>query len=67
MFSVAIIITLAMQQNRQASQRHCRRLIYVAVKPAVPELMKAPSVMSDEMSCWRVVSMFHPSGVWGAL
>lgn len=66
MCSVAIIMTLATQQPRQASQRHCLRLRYVATMPAVPELMKAPRVMSDEMSCWRSVSRFQPRAVWGA-
>ncbi len=66
MFSVVIIITFATQQNRQAIQRHCLRLTYFATKPAVPELMKAPSVMSDEISCCRSVSRFHPRAVWGA-
>lgn len=32
----------------------------------MPELMKAPRVMSDEMSCCRTVSMFHPMAVPGA-
>lgn len=66
MCSVAIIMMLAMQQPKQAIQRHCLRLTYVATIPAVPELMKAPRVMREEMSCCRTVSRFHPRGVPGA-
>jgi hypothetical protein len=63
MFSVAIIIMLAAKQQTQAATRHIRRPKRVEGIPAVAELMNAPSVMSEDMSCWRSVSMFHPDGV----
>jgi hypothetical protein len=43
-----------------APARQTRRPKRVDGTPAVAELMKAPSVISEEMSCCRVVSMFHP-------
>jgi hypothetical protein len=63
MFSVAIIMMLATKQVIQAATRHMRRPNRVDGTPAVAELMKAPSVMSEEMSCCLSVLMFHPVGV----
>jgi hypothetical protein len=37
-----------------------------AMGPAMDELRKAPSVMSDEISCWRSVEMFQPPGRLGS-
>jgi hypothetical protein len=48
---VAIMITFAAQQRRDAVQRQGRRPRRVAAKPAVEELRKAPRVMREEMSC----------------
>lgn len=66
MFSVVIMMMFAMKQTTQARARQYRRPKRVEGMPAVAELMNAPSVMSDEMSCWRSVWMFHPVGVLGA-
>ncbi len=60
---VAIMITLETQQSALANQIDILRPIICATGPAVEELAKAPSVMSDDMSCWRSVAMFHPRGV----
>jgi hypothetical protein len=65
--SVAIMMMLEIQHSVQASHRHCLRPSLMAMNPAPPELMNAPSVMSEEISCWRSVLMFHPIGVFGAL
>jgi hypothetical protein len=66
MFVLAIIITLATQQRTLADQILAFRPMKDATGPALEELRKAPRVISDEMSCWRSVDMFQPSGV-GAL
>jgi hypothetical protein len=66
MLSVVIMMILAMKHTMQARARQCRRPKRVAGRPAVAELMKAPRVMSEEMSCWRSVVRFQPVGVLGA-
>lgn len=38
----------------------------MARNPAPPEETKAPSVIREEISCWRSVVRFHPMGVLGA-
>lgn len=65
--SVAIMMMLEIQHSAQASHKHCLRPSLMAMNPAPPELMNAPSVMSEEISCWRSVLMFHPIGDFGAL
>jgi hypothetical protein len=65
MFSVVIIMMFATKQVTHARARHARRPKRVEGIPAVAELMNAPSVIRDEMSCWRSVVMFHPVGLFG--
>ena len=60
MSSVAIIITFETQHSTEASQRQSLLPSLAAVKPAVPELMKAPSVINDEINCCRSVDIFQP-------
>lgn len=63
MFVLVIIITLATQQIPLADKIHAFRPINDAMGPAAEELIKAPSIISDEMSCCRSVDMFQPRGV----
>ena len=51
---------------RQATYKHNLRPSLMATKPAVPELMKAPSDMRDVMSCWRTGDKFQPITLSGA-
>jgi hypothetical protein len=67
MLVVAIIMAVETTQRRHASQRHALRPSLAAMKPAVAELMNAPRVISDEMSCWRSGWMFQPEGDFGDL
>lgn len=48
------------QHRTEASHRQSRLPSLTAVKPAVPELMKAPSVINDEINCCRSVDIFQP-------
>jgi hypothetical protein len=64
---VVIMTTFEMQHSADASQRHCLRPSFVAKIPADEELRKAPSVMSDEMSCCRSGEMLYPVGETGSL
>lgn len=66
MLVVVIMTTLETTQRRHAIHRHTLRPSLAAGRPADPELMKAPSVMREEMSCWRVVEMFQPIGAVGS-
>ncbi len=63
MLVVVSMTVLATAHSSAAAQRHPFRPILAAAKPAVPELMKEPSSINDEMSCWRVVEIFQPRGV----
>lgn len=54
------MIILDTTQRRQAAQRHGLLPNLLATNPAVPELRKAPRVMSDEMSCWTTGVRFQP-------
>lgn len=63
---VTIMMTFATQHRRLAAQILGLRPMNEAIGPAVEELKKAPRVIRDEMSCWRSVDRFHPSGVSGA-
>ena len=47
------MIMFAVQQRADAIHRHWRRPRYVAKKPALDELMKAPKIINEEMSCCR--------------
>lgn len=58
--SVVIMMMLAAKHVTQAMARHMRRPKRAEGTPADAELMKAPSVIKEEMSCWRSVVMFHP-------
>jgi len=64
MFVVAIMMTLETQQRRQADQMVALRPRTVAMGPAQPELRKAPSVIKDEIHCWRSGEMFQPPGTF---
>jgi hypothetical protein len=66
MLVVVIMITLATMHSRLATQMVTFRDMMVARGPAMDELRKAPRVMSDEISCWRSVEMFHPPGTSGS-
>jgi hypothetical protein len=65
-FSVDIMMMFATKQVTQASARQARRPKRVEGTPAVAELINAPSVMREEMSCCLSVVMFHPVGDFGA-
>jgi hypothetical protein len=67
MVSVVIMMTVDTTHSRDASQRQAFRPSLAATKPAVPELTHAPRSIRDVMSCCRVVDMFQPMGVLGAL
>ena len=62
----AIMMTLATMHNRLAAQIDVLRDMKPAMGPAMEELTKAPSVMSEEISCWRSVERFHPPGTLGS-
>jgi hypothetical protein len=66
MLVVTIMMTFAIQHRRLADQILGLRPMNDATGPAVEELKNAPRVIRDEMSCWRSVERFHPSGVSGA-
>ena len=66
MLVVVIITTFETTHRRHAIHRHTLRPSFAAGTPAEPELMKAPRVMREEMSCWRVVEMFQPIGAVGS-
>lgn len=63
---VVIITTLLTQHSALAIHKHWRLPMYVANTPALEELRKAPRVMSEEMSCWRVGEMLYPVGEAGS-
>jgi hypothetical protein len=64
---VVVIMTIfATQQSTLAIQRHCLLPSLVAKTPANEELRKAPSVINEEMSCWRSVEMLYPVGTVGS-
>lgn len=65
-FVLVIMIILATQQMTLADQMLAFRPMNDAIGPAPQELIKAPSVINDEMSCCRTVDIFQPRGV-GAL
>jgi hypothetical protein len=67
MLVVVIMITFEAQHKMQAIQRHCLRPSHVAKIPALEELMNAPSVMREDISCCRPGEMFHPMGLAGLL
>jgi hypothetical protein len=52
-FVVVIITMLLTQQSALAIHKHCLRPSFVANTPAHDELRNAPSVINEEMSCWR--------------
>jgi len=58
-FVVAIMMMFATQHPKAAIHRHDLRPSFAATKPAVPDEIKAPSIIRDEISCCRVVLMFH--------
>lgn len=58
--SVAIMMMFETQHRSDASHRQALLPSLAAVKPAVPELMKAPSVIRDDINCWRSVDIFQP-------
>jgi hypothetical protein len=66
MFSVVIIMMFAMKHVTHAEARQIRRPNRCDGTPAVAELMKAPSVISEEMSCCLSVVIFQPVGALGA-
>jgi hypothetical protein len=63
---VAIMTMLDTTHKMLASQTVILRPMTVAMGPAREEERNAPSVMSEEMSCWRSVEMFHPPGREGS-
>lgn len=67
MVSVVIMMVVATAHSREASQRQVLRPSLAATKPAVPELTHEPRSIREAMSCCRVVEMFQPIGVLGAL
>ena len=60
------MITLEMMHNKEAAQMVWRRERKVAVGPAQEDDKNAPSVMSEEISCWRPGERFQPPATWGA-
>lgn len=62
---VVIMMMLATQQVIQAIQRQALRPSLLATRPAVPELMNAPRVMSEEINCCLSVAIFQPVGEAG--
>lgn len=62
MLVVVIMITFDTIHTTLAVHRVVLRDMTPAMGPAMEELRKAPSVMSEEMSCCRSVEMFHPPG-----
>jgi hypothetical protein len=65
MLSVVIMMIFATKQVTHAMARHMRRPKRAEGIPALAELMNAPSVMREEMSCCLSVVIFHPVGVPG--
>ena len=66
MLVVAIMMMLDTMQSKLALQMLVFRPMKDAMGPAPDELMKAPSVIREEINCWRSVEMFHPLGSSGA-
>ncbi len=66
MLVVTCIITVATMEATQAIQSDILRPYSIAPKPAVHEVTKAPSVISDEMSCCRSDEMLYPIGLVGS-
>jgi len=67
MLSVVCITTVAKTHSTHPAQRDVLRPKNEAVKPAVADVTKAPSVINDWISCCRSEVMFHPVGLcWSA-
>jgi hypothetical protein len=60
------MIPLDAQQRMQAVHIHHLLVSQMDIGPAKREPTKAPTVMSDEMSCWTFGVKFHPIGEFGS-